>query len=179
MPPIRGISKMFKKSEPNSTRADTGSEGRTATPVLVGRKPEPTPIGPSLRIKGEITGNQDLVVYGHIEGSIDLGDGLLVVTKDGRVDADIRARVITVEGRAEGDLRAQEQIIVRQSGQVRGSVAAPRIALDFGCSFSGAIETDRAEDSGIADSNDNIADFKAAISGTAQSKAGAGKSSPR
>lgn len=170
---------MLKKSEPNSTRADTGTEGRAATPALVGRKPEPTPIGPSLRIKGEITGNQDLVVYGQIEGSIDLGDGLLVITKDGRVDADIRARVITVEGRAEGDLRAREQIIVRQSGQVKGSIAAPRIALDFGCSFSGAMETDRADDSATVDSNDNVADFKAAISGTAQAKSVAGKSSPR
>jgi len=170
---------MFKNSEPNSRRADTGTEGRTSTPALVGRKAEPTPIGPSLRIKGEITGNQDLVVHGHVEGSIDLGDGLLVVTKEGRVDADIRARVITVEGRAEGDLRAREQIIVRQSGQVRGSIAAPRIALDFGCSFSGAIETDRAGDSVIVDGDDNIADFKAAISATAQSKAVARKSSPR
>lgn len=170
---------MFKKSEPNSTRADTGTEGRTATPALVGHKPEPTLIGPSLRIKGEITGNQDLVVYGHIEGSIDLGDGLLVVTKDGQVDADICARVITVEGRVDGDLRAREQIIVRQSGQVQGSIAAPRIALDFGCSFSGAIETDRAQDPVIVDSNDNVADFKAAISGTAQAKSVVGKSSPR
>ena len=165
---------MFKKSEPSDRRADTGTGGRTATPAFVGRNPEPTPIGPSLRIKGEITGDQDLVVYGHVEGSIDLGDGLLVVAREGRVDADIRARVITVEGRAEGDLRAREQIIVRQSGRVRGDIAAPRIALDFGCSFSGAIDTDPADESAAVDGDDKIADFKAAISG-----AGTGKSSPR
>jgi cytoskeletal protein CcmA (bactofilin family) len=165
---------MFSKSEPNSRRADTGAEGRAATPALVGCKPEPTPIGPTLHIKGEISGNQDLVVYGHVEGSIDLGDGLLVVTKEGRVDADIRARVITVEGRAEGDLRAREQIIVRQSGRVRGTIAAPRIALDFGCSFSGAIDTDQVEESAAEGSDDKIADFKAAISGSS-----AASSSPR
>ena len=172
---------MLKNTEPNSTRADTGTEGRTSTRALVGHKPEPTPTGPSLRIKGEITGNQDVVVYGHIEGSIDLGDSVLVIAKDGRVDADIRARVICVEGRVEGDVRAREQIIVRQSGRVRGSIAAPRIALDFGCSFSGAVDTDQTEESARVDSDDKIADFKAAISGTgaAPVNAVAGKSSPR
>ena len=97
-----------------------------------------------------------------------------MITKDGQVDADARARVITVEGRAEGDLHAEEQIIVRRTGRVRGNITAPRIALDFGCAFSGGIDTDSARASAEADGK--IADFKAAISGTGQSGA---KPSPR
>lgn len=172
---------MFKKSEPNTRLVDAGTASRAASPTLPARKPEPTPIGASLRIKGEIVGNEDLVVYGHVEGRIDLGDGLIVITKDSRVKADISARVITIEGRAEGELRAKEQIIVRRSARVRGSVAAPRVALDFGCSFSGALDTGQAEEPAETSDDDKIADFKAAISGTggAQANAVGGKSSLR
>lgn len=170
---------MFKKADPDSSLADAGTGTRASSRGPLDRRPEPIPVGPSLRIKGDITGNEDLVVHGQVEGRIDLGEGLLVVTKDGQVDADISARVITVEGRAEGDLRAREQIIVRRTGRVRGSIAAPRIALDFGCSFSGAIETDVAEEPAVTDKDDKIADFKSAISGTGQAGATRGKSSPR
>ena len=172
---------MFKKSEPNSRPVEAGTGIRASSPALLGSKPGSTPINPSLRIKGEITGNEDLIVHGHVEGSIDLGEGLLVVAKDGRVDADVSARVITVEGWAKGDLRAREQIIVRRTGRVDGSITAPRIALDFGCAFSGAIDTDRTADCAVTDSDDKIADFKAAISSTGAGpvKSAAGKSSPR
>jgi len=181
MPPIRGTNKMFKNSESNSTLVDAGTGGRASTPALPGGKPEPALIGPSIRIKGEISGDEDLIVCGQVEGSIDLGEGLLVVAKDGQVDAEVSARVITVEGRVKGDLRAQEQIIVRRSGRVNGSIAAPRIALDFGCAFSGSIETDRTADCAVTDSDNKVADIKTAISstGAAHAKAVAGEPSPR
>ncbi len=104
-----------------------------------------------------------------------------MVTREGQVDADVNARVISVEGRIEGNLRATEQIIVRRSGRIRGSISAPGIVLDFGCSFSGAIETDDAKDSALATGDDKIADFKAAISGIgdASSKSAMGKSTAR
>ncbi len=106
---------------------------------------------------------------------------MLIVTREGRVDADVTARVINVEGRIDGNLRATEQIIVRRSGRVHGSISAPRIALDFGCSFSGAIDTDTAKDSAPATGDDRVADFKAAISSTggASVKSAMGKSSAR
>ncbi len=73
------------------------------------------------------------------------------------------------------------RIIVRRSGRVGGSISAPRIALDFGCSFHGAIDTNAAKDASQATGDDKIADFKAAISGTggASGKPAMGKSSVR
>lgn len=167
---------MFKRGESTSAAVAAETGAQPVAPKPRATKPEPTPIGPSFRIKGEISGNQDLVVHGHVEGRIDLGDGLLLVTRDGRVDADVSARVITVEGRAAGDLRASEQIIVRRSARVHGSVSAPRVALDFGCAFSGAIDTEAHAAPADENGDDKVADFKAAIAGTAQ---GGAKSSPR
>ena len=167
---------MFKRAESTSGAVAAKTGPRPTAPKPVTRKTEPTPIGPSLRIKGEIVGNEDLVVHGHVEGRVELGDGLLLVTKDGRVDADVTARVITVEGRASGDLRASEQIIVRRSARVQGNIAAPRIALDFGCAFSGAVDTEAQDAPAEGARDEKVADFKAAIAGTGQAVT---KSSPR
>lgn len=172
---------MFKKTDPK-TKSDQARTGKhSSSPASIMHTQDATPIGPSIHINGHIRADEDLIVYGHIEGSIHLGDGLLFVTREGRVDADVNARVINVEGRVEGNLRATEQIIVRRCGRVRGSISAPRIALDFGCSFHGAIDTNAAKDAAPATGDDKIADFKAAISGAggASVKPAMGKSSVR
>jgi cytoskeletal protein CcmA (bactofilin family) len=172
---------MFKKPEPESRTAAARNKNNTLRPTAIIRHQEPTPIGPTLHIVGHIRGNQDLIVHGHIEGTVNLGEGLLMVTSEGRVDADVTARVINVEGRAEGKLQASEQIIVRRSARVRGHIKAPRIALDFGCSFCGSIDTDAVPADTAAMRDDKIADFKSAIAtGTdAPAKSAAGKAAPR
>ena len=44
-------------------------------------------IGPSIEIKGTVTGDEDLVVQGRVEGTIDLGDHQVTVGQSGRVTA--------------------------------------------------------------------------------------------
>jgi cytoskeletal protein CcmA (bactofilin family) len=176
---------MFNKTDrrKNAGAARARVSAPDSTPIM--RSREPTPIGASIHIKGDIRGNEDLVVLGRVEGTIDIGESLLMVTREGRIDADVVARAINIEGRAEGDLRASEQIVVRKTGQVRGRLTAPRVGLDFGCKFSGSIDSD-AQD--IPENQDapsakrqNIADFKAAKSGPADGTArpAIGKNSPR
>jgi cytoskeletal protein CcmA (bactofilin family) len=170
---------MFKKADAKHMAADIPGKHATTRPTTILRNQEPTPVGPGMHISGHIRGNQDLIVHGHVEGSISLGDGVLLVTSEGQVDADVSARVITIEGRIEGKLRASEQIIVRRSASVCGSIAAPRIALDFGCSFSGSVDTDAAQHLASAIKDDKIADFKSAIcSSDAPAKSATGKRSP-
>jgi cytoskeletal protein CcmA (bactofilin family) len=182
------ISWMFNKTDPgnNAGRSPTNMSAPGPTSIL--RNQDPTPVGPSIHIKGEIRGNEDLVVHGRVEGSIDIGEGLLIVTREGEIDADVNARVINVEGRAEGNLQASEQIIVRKTGKVRGELTAPRVGLDFGCKFSGSIDSDVRETtekkSASAPREQNVADFKAAKSGikdgpSRSGRSATGKSSPR
>ena len=170
---------MFKKAIAENHTGRARIKSATAPPASTLRNQDPTPIGASTHISGHIRGGEDLIVYGHVEGSINIGEGLLIVTKDGQVDADVTARVITVEGRAQGKLEASEQIIVRRSGRVRGSISAPRIALDFGCTFSGTIETELDEESSPTNKDGKIASFKSAIAGDGLGKSTMRKSSPR
>jgi cytoskeletal protein CcmA (bactofilin family) len=99
-------------------------------------------IGPSIEIKGTVTGDEDLVVQGRVEGTIDLGDHQVTVGQSGKVTADIRARVISIDGEVSGDLTGAEKVIISKSGKVRGNIVAPRMTLEDGALFKGSIDMD-------------------------------------
>lgn len=97
-------------------------------------------IGTSITIRGEVTGDEDLTIQGHVDGSVTLDEHAVTVGPDGQVDADIVARVITVEGHVDGDLDADEQIVLRGSARVEGDISAPRVVLEDGSYFRGAVD---------------------------------------
>lgn len=97
-------------------------------------------IGPSISIQGDVTGEEDLVVQGRVEGKIDLKQHNVTIGKEGRVKADIFGRLIQVEGEVRGNLFGDEQIVVAGSGQVEGNITAPRVSLEDGCRFKGSID---------------------------------------
>ena len=97
-------------------------------------------IGPSIFVKGDLSGDEDLIVQGRVEGTIKLSDNNVTVGNQGRVKADVRARIISVEGQVEGNLFAQEKIVIRKSGRVKGNLVAPRVSLEDGSTFKGSID---------------------------------------
>jgi cytoskeletal protein CcmA (bactofilin family) len=97
-------------------------------------------IGPSIRIKGDLSGEEDLVVEGKVDGKIELRQNAVTVGRSGRVRADIYGSTISVEGEVEGNLFADEQILVRASGKVLGNLTAPRVSLEDGAKFKGSID---------------------------------------
>lgn len=133
---------MFKKdgseTSPAQPRSAQTPSGRTPAP----NKGGPAMIGPSITIKGDVSGDEDLIIQGRIEGKVDLAQHNVTIGADGRVKADVHGRTVIVEGEVEGDLRAQEQIILRQTAKVQGSIAAPRVSLEDGAVFRGGIEMD-------------------------------------
>jgi cytoskeletal protein CcmA (bactofilin family) len=112
---------------------------RSSTNPVEPRK-EGATIGPSISIKGDLTGGEDLIIQGQVEGKIDLKQNNLTVGKSGRIKADIYGRMITIEGEVEGNLYGEEQIFLRQSGSVRGNIVAPRVSLEDGSKFKGSID---------------------------------------
>lgn len=97
-------------------------------------------IGPSIQVKGELTGSEDLLIEGRIEGKISLAQNALTVGAKGRVTASVHARAIHIEGEVEGDLTAEELILLRKSARVRGDLTAPRVVIEDGARFKGAID---------------------------------------
>lgn len=99
-------------------------------------------IGPSITIHGDVTGEEDLVVDGTIEGTVNLKDNNLVVSENGKITANITARVIRVDGIVKGELRGSEQVVIKPSGNVNGDIRAPRVVLEDGCQFKGSVDMD-------------------------------------
>ncbi len=117
------------------------------TPMVSSEAPKPpvarsghATIGPSIVIRGEVSGNEDLLIQGQVDGSVALDLHAVTVGGGGRVKADITGRIITIEGNVEGDLRAKEQIILRGSATVQGDLKAPRVVLEDGASFRGLVD---------------------------------------
>src|ERR1035437_7358428 len=63
------------------------------------RSNEIATIGQSLVVKGELSGSEDLVVAGEVDGSIALPGQSLTVLPNGRVRANIGAGNVVVQGR--------------------------------------------------------------------------------
>lgn len=99
-------------------------------------------IGPSIKIKGEVTGDEDLLIQGKVEGTINLNDHEVSVGQSGQVAADIQAKTIRIEGEVTGDISGNENVVISKSGNVRGNIVAPRVTLEDGAIFKGSIDMD-------------------------------------
>ncbi len=102
-------------------------------------------IGSGLHVQGEITGNEDLLVDGTVEGHIQLGDRRLTVGPAARVTANVEAREVVVFGNVKGNLRARDRIEIKKDGSVVGDLATARIMIEDGAYFKGSIEINRGE----------------------------------
>ena len=108
------------------------------------RSTGPAMIGRSIAIRGEVTGDEDMVIQGRVDGSVDLKQHSVTVGPEGEVKANIIARVVTVEGRVVGNLSGEEQVILRSSARVEGDIVAPRVVLEDGTLFRGSVEMGEA-----------------------------------
>lgn len=99
-------------------------------------------IGSKIRFKGELIGEEDLLVQGTVEGTIDLKGHNLIVGEQGVLHANVTAKTITIEGKVEGDLYGEERIAIKSSSQVQGNVKAERVVLEDGAKFRGSIDMD-------------------------------------
>jgi len=101
-------------------------------------------LGPSLRFKGELHADEDLLIRGKIEGSITHSQHL-TICRDGHVKADIEGQVIAVEGTVEGDLTAATSIAVMGSAKLTGDVCAPSVSIVEGANFNGSVIMDTSK----------------------------------
>ncbi len=115
----------------------------------------PATIGATIKISGDISGDENLIVHGEVEGSITLVQNNVTVGEDGQVKANVHARIIEIGGKVDGDLQGIEQVIIRKSGDIRGNVTAPRVTLEDGCRFKGSIDMETS--SATSSSADKIA----------------------
>ncbi len=97
-------------------------------------------IGRSLFIKGEVTGSEDLMIEGRVEGRIHLEDHDLAIGETSKVNAEVHAKNITIYGDVTGDMVADEKVTLADSGRLVGNIKAPRISVSDGAQFRGNVD---------------------------------------
>jgi cytoskeletal protein CcmA (bactofilin family) len=96
-------------------------------------------LGPTLRFKGDLAAQEDLILQGRIEGSVHQAQRIFIAT-GGVVVGSIHARSVVVDGLVEGDLHGVESVTVHKTGRVAGNIFAPRVVLVEGAVFNGRID---------------------------------------
>jgi cytoskeletal protein CcmA (bactofilin family) len=126
----------------NSTDNDDTNVSETSSSTgrdITIRESQELFLGAGVHIQGELAGTQDVRLEGTAEGEVNLPDNAFTVGPAGRVDARVSAKRVVVKGAVAGDIVATDSVLVAASGEVRGTVSAPRIVLADGCTFNGAV----------------------------------------
>lgn len=97
-------------------------------------------IGKSITIKGDLSGDEDLVIEGDVEGRVELPNNQVTIGADGRVKADVYAQAVVVVGHITGNVSGVERVEVQASGVVDGDVKAPRLSVQEGAQLNGTVD---------------------------------------
>jgi len=99
-------------------------------------KPGTCTIASKTVIKGEITGDEDVIVEGNVEGQIRITRDLRVGA-NGVVKATVEAQSIIVSGELVGDCQASVRVEIQATGRLTGNIRAPKIVIAEGAMFRG------------------------------------------
>jgi cytoskeletal protein CcmA (bactofilin family) len=133
---------------PPAVSATSSSTATASTPSLSGALPTSSRaaacISQGIKIKGEVTGSEDLFVDGMVEGKLSLTtNSCLTVGPNGHVKADVNAREVIVRGRIEGKVTGRDKVQLWSTGQVTGEVQTDRLAIEDGALLRGKVEAGR------------------------------------
>jgi cytoskeletal protein CcmA (bactofilin family) len=98
-----------------------------------------TVIGDSVRVQGNLSGDEDLHVLGRVDGRIEL-QRTLVVAPSGIVKAEVVVKNAVVSGVVVGNIRASESVELTREGRMVGDIFAPRVIIVDGASFRGSVD---------------------------------------
>jgi len=133
---------------PPANSASSSSSAPASTPSLSGGLPSSSPaaacISQGIKIKGEVTGSEDLFVDGVVEGKLSLTtNSCLTIGPNGSVKADVIAREVIVRGKIEGKVTGRDRVQLWSTGQVTGEVQTDRLAIEDGAVLRGKVEAGR------------------------------------
>jgi cytoskeletal protein CcmA (bactofilin family) len=100
---------------------------------------EPCLIGSKIIIRGQVSGSQDLIVEGRIEGRVSL-ENRLTVEESGTIEADLEVVDASFKGEVRGDVTASRSAVLHPTARVIGNIRAPRLVIEEGARFSGTVD---------------------------------------
>jgi cytoskeletal protein CcmA (bactofilin family) len=146
---------MWKKEDARPQGVSDSSTDTTSSQKISNVTPSSTPplsaalpsssrgsasISQGIRIKGEVTGSEDLFVDGLVDGKLNLTNGSLTIGPNGTVKADVNAREVIVRGKVEGKVTGRDKVQLWSTGQITGEVQTERLSIEEGAVLKGKVE---------------------------------------
>jgi len=131
-----------RATDPAAPPAATGKAAAAAKAKAAAAAPaavstgSPCVVGTKTVLKGDITGEEDVLVEGTVEGTIRIGRDLKVGL-GGCVKAAVSAQSIVVAGQIIGDCQATQRVHIEATGRLTGNIRAPRVIIVEGARFKG------------------------------------------
>jgi len=151
----------------------TSSSSTTASTSSISSAPSASSraaacISQGIRIKGEVTGSEDLFVDGMVEGKLSLTtNSCLTVGPNGHVKADVLAREVIVRGKIEGKVTGLDKVQLWSTGHVTGEVQTDRLTIEDGALLRGRVEAGKQPNKAAAEIKASAATASASTSTTA------------
>jgi cytoskeletal protein CcmA (bactofilin family) len=124
------------KPAPAATTAPRPAAPNAPSPQAARAAGSACVIGAKTTVKGELTGDEDVLVEGAIEGQVRISRDLRVAAS-GSVRANIEANSVIVSGEVLGDCTAAVRVDIQATGRLTGNIRAPKIVIAEGAVFRG------------------------------------------
>jgi len=100
----------------------------------------PARIGKTIVICGEVKGSEDLVLDGHVEGTVSLAENRLTIGPTATIAANLTAKDVLIMGRVQGNVVASGRVELRAGCVMEGDIRALRLAVEDNAVFRGRVD---------------------------------------
>jgi cytoskeletal protein CcmA (bactofilin family) len=136
---------MWKRDESDAPAAPPQSSAASAPIAPDAADTLVMDLGKSVTIKGELSGSEDLTLYGRMEGSVKLPEYTLTIGPNADINAEISAKTVVIMGGVTGNVVGGEKVEIRSTGSVTGDITAPRLAIHDGGCMRGKVAPSKSE----------------------------------
>ena len=95
-------------------------------------------VGNGTTLTGEASFKGMLRVDGTLSGNVRSEDGTLIVSTNGRVEANVEVAVAQIYGTVQGDITASKRIEMGRVAKVTGNIQTPALVIENGALFEGS-----------------------------------------
>src|SRR5947209_10177217 len=95
-------------------------------------------VGNGTTLTGEASFRGMLRVDGTLSGNVRSEDGTLIVSTNGRVEANVEVAVAQIFGTVQGDIIASKRIEMGRVAKVTGNIQTPALVIENGALFEGS-----------------------------------------
>jgi cytoskeletal protein CcmA (bactofilin family) len=103
-----------------------------------------TKVGSTVSFNGTLEGHEDVIIEGRLQGKITLPSGSLTISREAKVEAEVRVRSLALHGELSGSVAAAERVMISETGRMIGDIQTGKISISNGAQFKGTIKIQKS-----------------------------------